>query len=65
MPGLPASDWTWAQCDIPRPGVYWFTIMTLAESAQKWRYRALIFQDEYADGILDELHDFLGMVKND
>ena len=65
MPGLPASDWTWAQCDIPRPGVYWFTIMTLTEAAQKWRYRALIFQDEYADGIPDELHDLLGMAKND
>ena len=61
VPGLPAVEWTWAQCDIPRPGVYWFTIMTLAESAQKWRYRALVFQDEYADGIPDELHDLLGM----
>ena len=61
MPGLPVSDWTWAQYDIPRPGVYWFTIATVAETAQKWRYRALIFPDEYADGIPDELHDLLGM----
>ena len=65
VPGLPVSDWTWAQCRVSRPGVYWFTIMTLAETAQKWRYRALIFQDEYADGIPDELHDLLGMAKND
>ena len=61
MPGLPVSDWTWAQCDILHPGVYWFTIATVAETAQKWRYRALIFPDEYADGIPDELHDLLGM----
>ena len=61
VPGLPTVEWTWAQCDIPRPGVYWFTITTLAETAQKWRYRALVFQDEYADGIPDELHDLLGM----
>ena len=61
MPGLPTVDWTWAQCDIPRPGVYWFTIATVAETAQKWRYRALIFPDEYADGIPDELHGLLGM----
>ena len=39
--------------------------MTLAEAAQKWHYRALIFQDEYADGIPDELHDLLNMAKND
>ena len=57
MPGLPVSDWTWAHYDISRPGVYWFTIATVAETAQKWRYRALIFPDEYADGIPDELHD--------
>mgnify|MGYP001669596678 CR=1 FL=1 len=61
MPGLPVSDWTWAQYDIPRPGVYWFTISTVAETAQKWCYRALIFPDEYADGIPDELHGLLGM----
>ena len=61
VPGLPTVEWTWAQCDIPRPGVYWFTITTLAENAQKWCYRALVFQDEYADGIPDELHDLLGM----
>ena len=61
MPGLPTVDWTWAQCDIPRPGVYWFTMATVADTAQKWRYRALIFPDEYADGIPDELHGLLGM----
>ena len=65
MSGFPTVEWTWAQCDIPRPGVYWFTMATVADTAQKWRYRALIFQDEYADGIPDELHDLLGMAKND
>ncbi len=59
MPGLPTDDYTWAQFSIPRPGVYWFTMATVADTAQKWRYHALIFQDEYADGIPDELHDLL------
>ena len=65
LPTLLADDHTWAQCSIPRAGVYWFTITTMAESARTWQYRALIFEDEYADGIPDELHDVLGMDRGD
>lgn len=65
LPTLLADDHTWAQCSIPRAGVYWFTITTMAESARTWQYRALIFEDEYADGIPDELHDVLGMGRGD
>lgn len=65
LPTLLADDYTWAQCSIPRPGVYWFSITTLAEFPRAWHYRALIFEDEYADGIPDELHDVLGMVRGE
>lgn len=64
FPGLLANDYTWVQCHIPRPGVYWLTMTTLAESVRRWPYRVLIFVDEYADGISDELHDVLGMARN-